>query len=215
MKFSAPFIAAIMAATANTFADADPSSPKGESVGAKSSKANGKSGKASNGFASVEDFGWLEGNYTECIQTGTALFDGSPYTTFENDCENHNYRLEITRLQLDGGGDSHSFRAYYYYDVVFGEEVQMFRWTSYGTGSLDPNQTNHITLYNEYVDVSTDGGITWAEDLEDHHLGSDANTMKLTLSDDGKYIFADYYANTVISAHHTEEFVSKAWVVGE
>ncbi len=50
MKFSTPFIATIMAATANTFADADPASAKeaskSKSGASKSSKASGKSGKA-------------------------------------------------------------------------------------------------------------------------------------------------------------------------
>ena len=204
-----------MAATVNTFATATagPASTKGESVSAKTSKASGKSGKASTGFATAEDFNWLPGTYTECIQTGTSLFNGTPFTTFENDCEG--VRLEITQLQLDGGGDSHSFRAYYYEEVSGLGLSGIIRWTYHGTASLDARLTDRITMRTEYVDMSTDGGNTWNDYLEDHHLESDANIMSLTRSEDGKHIFADHYSNSATVYHHVETSVSKAWVVGE
>ena len=73
MNFSAPFIATFVAATANTFAHADPASEKGasRSVASKSSKASGKSGKA-----------------TVCTQEGRIIFDpdmpiAAPPVTFD------------------------------------------------------------------------------------------------------------------------------------
>ena len=172
--------------------------------------SGGKSGKASSGFATIRDYDWLVGTYTECAgaeTATTALMDGKPYTTLKADCDD--VSLEITRLQLDAGGDSNSFRAYYVQDT----NVGLIRFGFYGVASFNPKSTDFITMRAEYIEKCTDGGDTWEPYFEGQHLESDADIMTLTRSENGKHIFAEYYSNTALGVHHVETISSVVWLV--
>ena len=82
-------------------------------------------------------------------------------------------------------------------------------------GSHNPDLTNQIVLHTDYVEFSTDNGITWNQAEPGSEFYSDAETATITRSKDGRHLFFDYYGNIGVPAEgrHGEGSASYVFAV--
>jgi hypothetical protein len=146
-------------------------------------RLSGKSGKAASGRATTENYAWLVGNYTQCIQSAVYTFDGSnPILIDDAPCE---VLIEIVHL----GGLSYKATA-----TGSGRQNQnpvIFRWEFYGTGSYNPVNTGKMKFVTDHFYLFNGTDYVLADDPDE----SDTEIMEcsqLPGDEIGKSIVCDY-----------------------